>query len=374
MNKEHREAGVAPTPVRLEYVDVVRGVAILAVILTHTAQSFTPVIPVARAGQYGVQLFFVASAYTLMLSARRRGLQYGPFLFRRFFRIAPAYGVALFGYWIAVAAVPGLLNGTATSPRHTPLAVTANLLLFHGFVPSANNTLVPGGWSVGTEMAFYAVFPLLAGGAARAYRRWGLSALWVAFGSAVAINVAVLPLLARMTGLALGNNTFWYFSLLNNLPVFLAGIIAFYRPPQPERVVRTILVNMGVAIVSVGTTAYLLQGSDPQVQMMLPSLVSIGCASLLRLAQLLPSPRPLVLIGRISFSMYLVHFLLAWNPPAVFTSATSRTPAFLAWLGVTILGSAALAWCSERWLERPGIRLGGVLARRLQGGTRTTRA
>src|SRR6478609_2922831 len=114
---------------RLDYIDALRGVAILAVVITHTAQSFAPAIPYARAGQYGVQLFFVASSFTLLLSAQRHPLSYGPFLVRRFFRIAPAYYVALCGYWIAVAVRPGLLNGTATPEHHDPAAVTANLLL-----------------------------------------------------------------------------------------------------------------------------------------------------------------------------------------------------------------------------------------------------
>lgn len=56
---------------KLAYVDVLRGVAILAVILVHCGYAGSPlylpatITNVVRQGAFGVQLFFVASAFTL---------------------------------------------------------------------------------------------------------------------------------------------------------------------------------------------------------------------------------------------------------------------------------------------------------------------
>jgi peptidoglycan/LPS O-acetylase OafA/YrhL len=60
----------------LDYVDAMRGIAILMVILVHTSQNIkieSELISLfCRYGQMGVQLFFVASAFTLCNSAENR--------------------------------------------------------------------------------------------------------------------------------------------------------------------------------------------------------------------------------------------------------------------------------------------------------------
>ena len=60
------------------YVDAMRGIAILMVILVHTAQFVTGLglsrisAGLATFGQMGVQLLLVAPPYTLCLSFRRK--------------------------------------------------------------------------------------------------------------------------------------------------------------------------------------------------------------------------------------------------------------------------------------------------------------
>ena len=62
---------------RLRFLDIARGLAVLGVIAVHTVQQFpTNVRPLdwwLGLGQFGVQLFFVISAYTMCmtLAARR---------------------------------------------------------------------------------------------------------------------------------------------------------------------------------------------------------------------------------------------------------------------------------------------------------------
>jgi peptidoglycan/LPS O-acetylase OafA/YrhL len=89
----------------LGFMDMMRGIAILMVLATHVAASIPGLSPglamFAKFGQTGVQMFFVASAYTLSLSWQRRvdePHRLARFALRRWFRIAPMYfvGVALF--------------------------------------------------------------------------------------------------------------------------------------------------------------------------------------------------------------------------------------------------------------------------------------
>ena len=85
---------------KLNVIDSVRGWAILLVIIVHTAGAMSllpyPVKKMTNLGWYGVQLFFIASAVTLLLSMHRsldagKPFVVGSFFRRRFWRIAPMY-------------------------------------------------------------------------------------------------------------------------------------------------------------------------------------------------------------------------------------------------------------------------------------------
>jgi peptidoglycan/LPS O-acetylase OafA/YrhL len=84
------------SPRRNQSLDLLRGIAILMVRLAHCAFATTSIVPslAAAAGklnQFGVQLFFIFSGYTKMLTFGDRVdlAAAGAFYIRRAFRIAP---------------------------------------------------------------------------------------------------------------------------------------------------------------------------------------------------------------------------------------------------------------------------------------------
>src|SRR5438093_1586486 len=114
---------------KIRFVDALRGFAILGVMVVHCGQIGANQFPsfiqnIIVNGAIGVQLFFVASAFTIFLTYDNRYHQEeNPninFFIRRFFRIAPMYYIGIiyflwqdgFGarYWLGDASYVSTWN------------------------------------------------------------------------------------------------------------------------------------------------------------------------------------------------------------------------------------------------------------------------
>lgn len=150
---------------KYEFIDALRGLAILGVIFTHSAVVVVPSSAMlqwfASEGARGVQLFYIASAVTLCLSwAARRSHEIFPirnFFIRRFFRIAPMFYFAILLYICINGFSPA--SEAPNGIKWWFIPVTA--LFLHGFHPETVNGIVRGGWSVAVEMMFYFILPFL---------------------------------------------------------------------------------------------------------------------------------------------------------------------------------------------------------------------
>src|SRR6185437_12457880 len=89
-------------PQHSDYIDALRGYAVLGVIAVHTQGNVEslgwPLKPLVDAGQFGVQLFFIVSAVTLLRSWHVRNDGAAAFFVRRLFRIAPMFWLAILLY------------------------------------------------------------------------------------------------------------------------------------------------------------------------------------------------------------------------------------------------------------------------------------
>ncbi|MFT4099444.1 MAG: acyltransferase [Burkholderiaceae bacterium] len=377
-------------PAKLAYVDQARGLAILLVLLVHANQHVSDLSPVAHAlatfGQSGVQLFFVASAFTLCLSygrSRNGPPALGSFWLKRVFRIAPMYYAGILLYLCAHLLVQWREQGSAALlAPYTPGNLLANLLMVHGFVPSANNTIVPGGWSIGTEMAFYLCFPLLF----HVFQRVrGHGLLWLGWPLLIAacVNVAAQAWLHRGLGIDNDNNTFLFYNLLNQMPVFLIGMLFYFLTEDARRPAlrapRRVLV-MGMIAGAASTTALWLSSHDLAfafVPMALGATFACLLALMRRARQGLDW---LAVVGRLSYSIYVVHFVITWiTMDLVNRAMTDSTLPEIRWLtGFVVVAGASLvvARWTERAIEKPGIALGArviELCRRGAFGVRGTR-
>jgi peptidoglycan/LPS O-acetylase OafA/YrhL len=242
-----------------------------------------------------------------------------------------------------------------------------NIVFLHGLSPSANNEIVPGGWSIGAEMIFYAVFPALYPLACKVkdlFGRKGLFGLLLIF----IINVCILQAANYIIrGNWIQNNSFPYFLIINQFPAFMIGIIYYLevylkgaRIISPAQSLFCALLTMCVATASLAF--------EPNVMIAFtPSIVSIGFVFLAEALREAPTgwfgASIVAGIGASSFSIYILHFGLVWGPVwivveyAHFSAALQRM-IFLPLLAACMVTLMIVGAISRRFIEEPGISIG----------------
>lgn len=314
-------------------------------------------------GQFGVQLFFVVSAITLALSWQHRKDESSPvksFFIRRYFRIAPMYYVGIFLY-IGIALVQATRSGTPIDPS-LPQRILANVLFIHGFIPSANNNVVPGGWSIGCEIAFYVLFPIVFSRHINIKHLIGFVISWM-------ILSPLGLILLKGKSAYVENNSFLYFNLITQLPVFMSGLMTFKLLST-----NTILPRMK-ALAAFLFTCSVLYVSFVNVKIFpfgayfLPLIAAISfCFLVVYMYNGDSFPAFLIEIGRRSFSMYVLHFIFAWmffpRLNARFEIPSTAWMAliclFASFVGTTLL-CFCLAGITYKYIEKPFIRLANKL-------------
>lgn len=350
---------------KFAYIDAVRAIAILMVIALHASQHVEGSSLVAKSalfGQLGVQLFFVASALTLCLSAESRkdepnGLR--NFYIRRLFRIAPVYylGIAFYSCW-TILTLKYQIGPLDSIDQFTAKNILANVFFVHGFVPTANNNIVPGGWSIGTEIAFYALFPLLFRAMAR-LKSPGLAAV-----CGTGLSLIAMPYAETMYGIVFQNDNFLYFNILTQINVFTVGMAYYFVTRDGAKLwmrPELALLCFGFVTVMLSVQGYFFW---------VPFFSAIAFVALTEVVKSAPqsmlSPL-LVPIGRASFSMYVGHFFVL----SVLDFFVMKRIGLQRFLGANItlllffVASVGITWAiaqiSYRWIEQPMIKLGARL-------------
>lgn len=354
---------------KLKFIDSIRGIAVLMVILVHTAQQVNGLNMITRLvanyGQMGVQLFFIASAYTLCLSTIKRDGEVLPkvkFIIRRYFRIAPVYYFGIVLYFLLPLGVSLLhtnIYPITNIDKYNFLNVFCNVLFVHGFYQPANNTIVPGGWSIGAEMAFYVLFPFLFKVAR--IKMNSIKGIILFILSGIIFSQVCLAIFAY-AGYHISNNSFLYFSIINQLPVFLVGMGYFFLKTNYKYELKGKYSLLLFAVLTVIPLS-LWQSDNQYIFSIIPIISGLSFVFLLEIFQkneFLNQPL-LVRIGQVSFSMYLLHFLFIRLitkvcRPQIFI--INETVTFIIFYTGSVYLTFICALLSEKYIEKPSIELG----------------
>lgn len=356
---------------RIDWLDALRGWAVLGVVCVHTgpvAHIRGIASSVSSAGQYGVQLFFLVSALTISRTYESHIARSGKhlrsqaaWLLKRLFRIAPLYYLAAVFYPLEEYAILRASHGRYGGITHLA-NVAANFLFLHTWIPSANNSVVPGGWSIGVEMFFYLLVPLI----------WLAESRWMRVSILIAGSVAGLTVTLLTSRLLTGstyvtNDTYLYYWFPSQAPVIAIGLILYCLAGKrlwTESRDRWSWVYFAGFLACLPPA--LILGTSGELAPVFASTV-FGCGFAFLVLSLRGSLHKVVVnpvavaLGRISFSVYILHFfVLDCIRTFMQVAHVDRTGgwAFPIVLAVALILTSGIAIVTKRLVEDPGNRFG----------------
>jgi peptidoglycan/LPS O-acetylase OafA/YrhL len=341
-------------------LDVLRFFAFFAVYLTHSLphdpeyyvryhlpQSIANLLAaIAFSGAFGVQLFFLLSAYLITSLLMREkwikgSIDLRAFYIRRTLRIWPLY------FFILIVAVLWPWTGRLPLPYFL-----AYILLAGNWMTALSGP--PGSWAsvlwrVSIEEQFYLSWPL----AIKFFSRKGC--LYLALGLIALANLARIYLSSSSMRLDLVfANTF---AQLDSIGVgILSAIVLDGSMPLFSAGTRLLLATTGLAmLIACGHFGRVV--SPMFVVVGYPCTVAGCLALLLAFCGSSFASQPLVYLGKISYGLYVYH-VLALSLVGHTLGDKAGTPArfLIYWCGGFLL-TIVLASASYHWLETPFLRL-----------------
>lgn len=295
-------------PRHYDFIDSLRGIAALSVLTVHLGRLTTPsieapawIFPLTDIGGTGVLLFFVLSAFTLSLSMKSRRDEANPlrnYFIRRFFRIAPLFYVVMIATYFRDIYVFGVWQPWSE--------VLKSMFFVLNFFPGSEQGFVWASWTIGAEMAFYAIFPLVF-----MLSRGLRSSLLVLLLSFLIRWVWKLFIFNKMG--AAEAAAFYSTSIIHHLPHFIMGIVTYhvYEATKHVRLNRIACFTFLLALPALIFTLiaykvinyYILDDRSTSCSLLF-SIIIIGVSQLPLKAIV---NRFTIYVGKISYSVYLIH-------------------------------------------------------------------
>lgn len=310
-------------------LNTLRGLAAVIVLVSHYGNAYG-VVALSRSGQFGVMLFFMLSAFLmahLYLNKKPTGQDLGRYAVARIARVVPLLVVITVASFLVYRYAPGYRE--FVYPITDTTWLSAQLMLLVG---------VSVFWTIPPEIQFYALFAVL----------WALRPVlgrWLD---------VLLALLAGSVVFVTNDDPAWYvypglpvsLAILTVIPYFAVGMIfgRMYNWNPPVSSKYFLLSLLAVPILYPGVSGEFGQWSDFRVLIVMSAV--FFCVVFL-----VPHTRILEnvlgdFIGKISYSLYLIHLPIL---TAVKALGLSAVPGLAVFISVTV----ALSWLSFVLIEKP---------------------
>jgi len=333
-------------------IDGLRAVAVIAVLIYH---AFPQLVP---GGFAGVDVFFVISGYLITgiidRQCAEKRFSFRTFYARRILRIFPSLiTVVVATFLIAWFVLPVAEMEALGSNIWGAAAFIENFMLHEQIVgyfdPGAERLPLLHLWSLGIEEQYYIVWPAA----------FVLIARWPSRKLAIVTALAAGSLMVCLATPAKEAAWAFYSPTTRGWELLAGSLLAIWLRRRPglatNPVAGKLLAGLGTAGILFAFFGFSGTSPWPGVRTIVPVLGAVGViatgGTLVHRVLALP---PLVLVGLISYPLYLWHYpLIAFTKLHFGGSAPSST--LLAMLGL----SAVLAWLTYRFIELP-IRFGAA--------------
>ena len=321
---------------KIEWFQVLRALAALFIVFEH--------VRFLRCGLFGVDIFFVLSGFMAVYSSE---LKSDNFLLKRIIRIVPLY-------WIMTLAT--LLTDLISPSAFKETVVNESRLLYSLlFIPFDMNTgealstltsdsviqpLMRVGWTLNMEMFFYVLFSI----ALKINKR-----LRVVITSAFIVLLIIIGRFAAVPVLSL-----WSSPLMLEFcaGMALCRLCAFLS----KKHVSSVLSKLSAILILPIMIALALYYRDIQNDFSVHLVFLLGAIVLILLAFLaeenVPAIKPLVNVGNISYSLYLMHYYIILSLDRFFFDFTGPSVKAFVGLFLGVLVSLLISWLTYAVIEK----------------------
>lgn len=333
---------------RIFTLDYLRGLAALSILIYHfyawqgfnlDANSF-----LGRIGLYGVTIFYILSGLTLYHVYKNQVIDnrfsLKNFYIKRFARIYPLL--------IATTIVSIILYRYSYSNIDLFLNITG---LF-GFI-KWDTYYATGAWSIGNELTFYALFPILILSIFRNRTLFYFLSLAIL---AISLYYSFIQLPPQIEG-------FWrdYINPLNQAIYFTSGVIFgnVLNLIKFKQFTLWMILFLSILIFTYWPTTdqkiQLISGLDRYILFICCILV-VGCTTLIKPFTLELLNKPLVFLGEISYSLYLIHPLV-YKFMGILDDKYNYTDNRTVFLMSIIMVTIFVSWLSYSFFEKPAMKM-----------------
>ena len=322
-------------------ITMLRGIACLGVCIMHFSGTIDSknLHEITKYGGYGVPIFFAISGFILPYSLDRSSYQirdFFPFILKRIIRLEPSYIISILG--LLLLSMLAQFSKFNSSDQIDFVNYNNLLHIFYLVDVFDGKWLNPAYWTLAIEFQFYLfigiIYPLL--------RSNNVYVLTVSF---VILNLLTL--------LVANDHYVPYF-----FSTFLSGIILFWYTSK-----RITLRNFLIFSAILGFLSFYKYGiSGPICEILSITFILFMNKPI----------KPLIFLGTISYSLYLIHTIIGTDGIINFMQNYILDENGRIWLSlVTFPIVVAISWVLYLLIERPSIRMSKKIKYKLNIANKT---